>query len=128
MTQTAGEPGTAYDVERKNRRLAILAANAMDEQRAEDIVVLDMRGLVDYADYFVIGSASSLARIKGVTRRVEQIMAKNGGKRLTEPDRDTGWVLADFGDILVHVFDEQAREFYQLEDLWGDAPRVEWKI
>lgn len=121
------ENGSAYDVERKNRELAVLAALAMHDQRAEDIVILDMRTLVDYADFFVIGSASSLTRLRGVTRMVERVLAKNGGKRLNLPDRDTGWVLADFGDVLVHVFDNQAREYYRLEDLWGDAPRIEWQ-
>lgn len=116
-----------YDVERKNRELALLAARTMDEQRAEDIVVLDMRGLVDYADFFVIASASSLTRMRGVVRLVEKRLAKAGGKRLNLPDREASWVLADFGDVLVHVFDTQAREFYRLEDLWGDAPQLEWR-
>ncbi len=118
---------SAYDIEKKNRRLAVMAARAMDEQRAEDVIVLDMRGLADYADYFVIGSASSLTRMKGIARVVERTLAKHGGKRLNQPDREASWVLADFGDILVHVFDVQAREFYRLEDLWGDAPVVEWR-
>ena len=118
---------TAYAVERKNHELAILAALTMHEQRAEDVVILDMRGLVDYADFFVIGSAASLARIRGVARQVERVITRNGGRRLNQSDRDVSWVLADFGDVLVHVFDDKAREFYRLEDLWGDAPRVEWQ-
>lgn len=114
-------------IEEKNRELAILAALTMDEQRAEDVVVLDLRELADYTDYFVMGSASSLARMRGVARRVESVLAKHGGKRLNRPDRECAWVLADFGDVLVHVFDAAAREFYRLEDLWGDAPRVLWE-
>lgn len=118
---------TAADIEKKNERLAILAARTMHDQRAEDIIILDLRKLVDYADYFVIASASSLVRIRGVTRAVERALAKAGGKRLNQPDRETGWVLADFGDVLVHVFDMEAREFYRLEELWGDAPQVDWE-
>ncbi len=113
-------------IEDKNRALAVLAAATMHEQRAEDVVVLDLRALIDYADYFVIGSASSLTRMRGISRRVESVLAQHGGKRLNQPDREAAWVLADFGDILVHIFDSQAREFYRLEDLWGDAPTVEW--
>ena len=124
MKETTG--GT-YDVERKNRELAILAALAMHEQRAEDVIILDLRNLVDYADFFVIGSASSLSRMRGIARRVEKALAKRGGKRLNQPDREATWVLADFGDVLVHVFDSEAREFYRLEDLWGDAPRIDWE-
>ncbi len=115
------------DIEEKNRELAILAALAMDEQRAEDVVILDLRKLIDYADYFVVGSASSLARMRGIARRVESVLSKHGGKRLNQPDRECAWVLADFGDILVHVFDAEARDFYRIEDLWGDAPRVRWE-
>ncbi len=125
--ETSTAPAGAYEAERKNRELAVLAALAMHEQRAEDVVVLDMRALVDYADFFVIGSASSLTRMRGIARQVERVLAKNGGRRLNQPDRDGAWVLADFGDILVHVFDDRAREFYRLEDLWGDAPRIRWE-
>ncbi len=123
----AGKNGGHVDIEEKNRELAILAALAMDEQRAEDVVILDLRKLIDYADYFVVGSASSLARMRGIARRVESALSKRGGKRLNQPDRESAWVLADFGDVLVHVFDAEAREFYRIEDLWGDAPRVPWE-
>jgi ribosome-associated protein len=125
-TMSDAEHTDNYAIERKNRELAVMAARAMDEQRAEEIVVLDMRGLVDYADFFVIGSAASLTRMRGVARLVERRLAKAGGRRLNRPDKDAAWVLADFGDILVHVFDKEAREFYRLEDLWGDAPRIDW--
>ena len=116
-----------YEIERKNRELAILAALTMHEQRAEDVVILDLRALVDYADFFVIGSAASLTRMRGVARMVEKRLGKAGGRRLNQSEKDNGWVLADFGDILVHVFDKEAREFYRLEDLWGDAPMVDWE-
>lgn len=114
------------EAETRNRELAILAARAMYEQRAEDIVVLDLRALVDYADYFVVASAASMVQVRGVTRAAEKALVGAGGTRLNQPDRETAWVLADFGDILVNVFDRTAREFYRLEDLWGDAPRVDW--
>lgn len=127
MDTNDNNDAAAYDVERKNRELAIQAALAMHEQRADDVVILDMRGLVDYADFFVIGSASSLTRMRGIARLVEKRLAKAGGKRLNRPDRDAAWVLADFGDVLVHVFDTVARDYYRLEDLWGDAPRIEWE-
>jgi ribosome-associated protein len=118
---------TQPDINNKNRELAILAALAMHEQRAEDIAVLDLRELVDYADYFVVGSVGSLARMRGVARKVETVLLRHGGKRLNQPNSDSAWALVDFGDVLVHVFDAEAREFYRLEDLWGDAPRVGWE-
>lgn len=118
---------TRQDIDDKNRELAIRAALTMHDQRAEDVIVLDVRALVDYADYFVIGSAASLARLRGVSRKVETVLAGHGGKRLNQPDRESSWALVDFGDVLVHVFDAESRDFYRLEDLWGDAPRIEWE-
>ncbi len=114
-------------VEKENRDKAIAAAVAMYSQRAEDVVILDLRGLVEYTDFFVIGSASSVMRVRGVARAAERAMARAGGKRLNQPDRETGWSLLDYGDVIVHVFDIESRDFYRLEDLWGDAPRIERK-
>lgn len=118
---------TSIPIDQKNRELAIKAAVAMHGQRAEDIVVLDLRKLIDYADFFVIASSASITRMRGITKAAEKAVGKAGGKRLNQPDRETGWALIDFGDILVHVFDAEARDFYRLEDLWPDAPRVEWR-
>ena len=115
------------DIDDKNRELAIQAALAMHDQRAEEIVVLDLRTLVDYADYFVIASAASLTRMRGIVKRVEKDLEKLGGRRLNRPEPEAAWILADFGDVIVHIFDAPAREFYQLEDLWGDAPRLDWE-
>ncbi len=117
---------SVYDVERKNRELAIQAALAMHEQRADEVVILDLRGLVDYADFFVIGSASSLTRMRGIARMVDKRLIKHGGKLLNRPDHEGNWILADYGDVIVHIFDAEARDFYCLEDLWGDAPKIEW--
>ncbi len=117
---------STYDIERKNRELAIQAALAMHEQRADDVLILDLRGLVDYADFFVIGSASSLTRMRGIARVVDKRLANCGGKLLNRPDHEGNWILADFGDVIIHIFDAEARGFYCLEDLWGDAPRIEW--
>lgn len=125
MNEEAADSG--YETERKNRALAVLAARAMHNQRADDVIVLDVRGLVDYADFFVIGSASSLTRMRGIARQVEKTLARHGGFRLNRPEWDGAWVLADFGDVVVHLFDAPARDFYRLEDLWGDAPRLDWR-
>ena len=125
MNRTRREEAEAMD--KKNRRLAVAAAVAMDGQRAENVLILDLRGLVDYADYFVIASAASVMRIRGVARAAEKTLAALGAIRLNRPDRDTGWALLDFGDVIVHIFDSAAREYYRIEDLWGDAPAVEWR-
>lgn len=124
---TATKPGNAYDVERKNRNLALSAARTLDDQRATDILVLDLRGLVDYTDFFVIASAASLARARGAWRLLDKRLTRAGAKLLNQPERESGWLLADYGDVLVHIFENEGREFYRLEDLWGDAPRIQWQ-
>ncbi len=124
---TAITPDNAYDVERKNRDLALLAARTLDDQRATDILVLDLRGLVDYADFFIIASATSLTRARGAWRMLDNRLRKAGAKLLNQPERESGWLLADYGDVLVHIFENEAREFYRLEDLWGDAPHIKWQ-
>jgi iojap-like ribosome-associated protein len=115
------------EAEEKNKKLAIAAAVAMHGQRAEDIIILDLRRLIDYADFFVIASASSMSRMRGVAKAAEKAMVKAKSRKLNHPDRETGWSLLDYGDVIIHVFDNEARDYYRIEDLWGDAPRVEWE-
>ena len=117
----------AEATDKKNRRLAIAAAVAMDSQRAEDVLVLDLRSLIDFADYFVIASASSVMRIRGIAKTVEKSLSSLNARRLNGSKFDTGWALLDYGDVIVHVFDNAAREHYRIEDLWGDAPVLEWR-
>lgn len=115
------------ETEEKNKNLAIASAVAMHGQRAEDIIILDLRQLIDYADFFVIASASSMSRMRGVAKAAEKAMMKEKSRKLNHPDRETGWSLLDYGDVIIHVFDTEARDYYRIEDLWGDAPLVEWK-
>lgn len=107
--------------------LTLVAAQTADDKRADEVLVLDMRSLVDYADFFVIASADSTTRLRGIAGEVEKAMIQTGGRLLNRHGRDTGWVLLDFGDVLVHLFDNAMRGHYQLEDLWGDAPRLDWR-
>ena len=62
-----------------------------------------------------------------MARAAEKALDQAGGKSINQPDRRTGWSLLDYGDVIVHIFDPEAREYYRIEDLWGDAPRVEWR-
>ncbi len=104
---------------------ALLSAEAADAKKAFDILVLDLRGLTFITDYFVICSGGSTTHVGAVADWVHQTLAKDG----THPSHIEGgseasWVLMDYGDVVVHIFDEQARTYYSLERLWGDAPRV----
>lgn len=95
--------------------------------QAEDIVVLDLRGISTLADYFVICTATSLPHLKAVNRDIRLKTEENIGEkpRSSEGDADSMWLVIDYVDVVVHVFHEEKRELYALEDLWGDAPRVD---
>jgi ribosome-associated protein len=108
-------------------RLALLAAETLDGKKAEDVVVLDLRGHTPVADYFVIGSADTMVQIRAVTDAVEDALKDAGGRLLgREGHARARWVLLDFGPVVVHVFGPDARRLYSLERLWADAPIVEW--
>lgn len=103
--------------------LVSLALEAADDLKARDLVALDLRGLNDAIDWFVIGSGTSDAHVRGIAQSVmDQLGAK--GFRVHHVEGLGGrWVLLDFVDVVVHLFHPEARAFYKLERLWSDAPR-----
>ncbi len=102
-----------------------LVLNALASKKARNLTVLDLRGLTIIADYFVIATATSPVNSRALVDGVLDA-ARNAGIKglLPEGLGESSWVLVDMGDVIVHVFDEEHRSFYQLERLWGDAPRV----
>ncbi|HAA90763.1 MAG: Ribosomal silencing factor RsfS [Thermoanaerobacterales bacterium 50_218] len=106
------------------REVAIEAARAAVDKKANDVIVLDLRGIFPVADYFVICSGNSVPQLKAITREVEERLAEAGVFGRCEGTPESGWVLLDFGDVIVHIFSEEARRFYALERLWGDAPVI----
>ena len=100
----------------------------MFDKKAEDIVVLDMRKSVNFCDYFVICSGTSDRRVRAIADGVDEGLSKFGLTiRYREGLRESRWVLLDAGDVVVHAFTPEMREFYSLDHLWQDAPRVGWK-
>jgi ribosome-associated protein len=104
---------------------ALLSAEAADAKKAFDILILDLRGLTYITDYFVICSGGSTTQVGAVSDSIGQALAKAG----IHPDHIEGhaeasWVLMDYGDVVVHIFEVQTRAYYALEKIWGDAPRV----
>lgn len=96
------------------------------EKKAKDLKVLDLRGLSIMADYFVVCSGESTTQVRAIVDNVEQKMKEKGVRPLAiEGYRNSLWVLMDYGDVILHVFETEKREFYELEKLWIDAPRVE---
>lgn len=105
---------------------ALRIAEAADERRAENIVILDMRGLTTICDYFVICNGRSRLHVEAIAEEVEDQMSALGIEpRHVEGIPDSSWVILDYLDVVVHAFEPEARRFYNLEGLWGDAVRVE---
>ena len=112
-------------IERRNRDLARLAAGICHESRAENVIVLDMRGICDFTDYFVIATGTSAAQLRGIASEIEKHLREKQSRLLSQDGQDAGkWILLDYGDVVVHLFDADTRDFYRLEDLWGDAKKV----
>jgi ribosome-associated protein len=97
---------------------------ALDKQ-AVDILMLDIRQLTSFADYFVICSGESDRQIKAICDEIDEALCGQGAKICRrEGSADSGWVLLDFGPVIVHIFDQTTREYYDLEDLWSKATPV----
>lgn len=97
----------------------------LDEKKAEDIVAIETAGVTIVADYFVIASANSNPHVKALADDVEDELAKLGVFTSHIEGRATGWILLDFNDVIVHIFLNESREYYNLEHLWADAKRVD---
>jgi ribosome-associated protein len=107
---------------------ALEAARAADEKTGVGTVVLAMGDLLGVTDAFVITNGRNSRQVRTLVEEVERRVKEVSGRspRAVEGLRDLRWVLMDYGDFLVHVFDEETRPYYDLEHLWGDAPRVAW--
>jgi ribosome-associated protein len=107
---------------------SLVAARAADAKSGEDTVILAMGELLGLTDAFVITSGRNTRQVKTIVDEVErQVSAGNARKPVrVEGLDDSRWVLMDYGDFLVHVFLDEAREYYDLEHLWAEAPRVTW--
>ena len=97
----------------------------LDDKKAEDIVAIETAGITIVADYFVIASATSNPHVKALADDVEDELAKLGVFASHIEGRATGWILLDFNDVIVHVFLNESREYYNLERLWADANQVD---
>ena len=113
----------------ESRSLALDAVAAALDKKAFEPVLLDVRKLASYTDHIVIVSARSDRQVHAVAQHVEETLRQGGRRLLGSEGGGTGhWVLLDYGDLVVHVFYHPLREFYDLEGLWIDAPRVALEV
>jgi ribosome-associated protein len=108
------------------RQLALAIAEAALDNKALNVEIIDVRGKVDYSDYVVVMSGRSDRQVGALARNIEQVLQRKHGARCIsiEGMPTSTWVLMDYGDVIVHIFHQDARGYYDLETLWMDAARV----
>ncbi len=107
--------------------LAKQLAKSIDDKKGERIEVLDLRGLTILADFFVIASGAVRIQIQAMAEDAIRHAKKCGNKnKSVEGLQDSDWILIDIADVVVHLMTHESRDFYRLEKLWGDAPRISW--
>jgi ribosome-associated protein len=106
---------------------ALIAAEAAADKKADDIVALNVAELLVVTDYFVIASGNTNIQVRAIAGEVEEQLRERGGIKPIgrEGESEAKWILLDYGDLVIHVFQPEERAFYRLEKLWGDAPRMD---
>ena len=114
--------------DRKIEALACTCAHLADERKGEDIVVLEVGGVAFFTDYFVIVTGRNARQLRAIAEDIRHQAKRLGWPCIgIEGEAETGWILLDLGDAIVHLFAPDARRLYDLELLWGDAPRTDWQ-
>jgi len=107
---------------------AFLCARVAADNKARDVLVLDMRGITPLYDYFVLATGTSRRQLHTIAEEIDAALRAEGEQRLGIEGYDASkWVVQDYGDIVVHLFDRDTRLYYALEDLWADAPHLDWE-
>ncbi len=115
----------AAPVQEGSTERAHKAVAAASEKQAEDIILLDLRKLVTYTDYFVLCTGETARQINAITSSIDEALTKNGARLLhREGASESGWVLLDFGDVVAHVFAPEQRAYYRLDRIWQKAPVI----
>jgi ribosome-associated protein len=111
----------------RSLQLALAAARTAAENRGTDIVVLDMREITALFDYFVIATGTSRRQLHAISEEIDHVLEDDlKDKRMNiEGYDDSRWIVLDYGTVVIHLFDEETRQFYSLETLWADAKRVD---
>ncbi len=110
-----------------SKEIAIACAKIADQKKAQDIVILDVDKISSITDYFVICSAINERQLHAIADEIDKELKKLSIKKYgMEGYREAKWVLIDYGDFIIHIFEKERRNYYDLELLWGDAPKVEW--
>lgn len=108
-----------------SKNVAEIVIEAMEEKKSENIVILDIATVSSIADYFIIASGNSKAQIQAICDEIDlKLSAENVFRKQMEGYENASWVLMDYGDVIIHVFDKQSREYYDLERIWRDGKKL----
>jgi ribosome-associated protein len=127
MDATIAEVSPTTEVrQERSLQLALAAARTAEDNRGEDVVVLDMRGMTTEFDYFVLATGNSRRQLHAISEEIDRVLERElGDHRMgIEGYNESRWILLDYGTVVVHLFDAETRAYYALEDLWGHATRV----
>ena len=120
MTETNATTDQPVDVEQLLENIR----HSLDAKKARDVVTIDVRGLSGVTDFMIIASGSSAPHLKALINEVQKSLKAAGVQAYRRnDDHEAGWMLLDYVDVVVHIFEDDVREFYDLESIWPDAPR-----
>jgi ribosome-associated protein len=124
---TVSPTASTVDHQSRSYQLALAAARTAADNKGKDIVILDMREQTPIFDYFVIATGSSRRQLHAMSDEIDNLLEKELGERRlgVEGYQESHWVIMDYGDVVIHLFDETTRKYYDLEGLWGGAPRLD---
>ena len=125
LTEQAPSPNAEQHA--RSLKLAMAAARTAADNKGSDIMVLDMRELTPLFDYFVVATGTSRRQLHGMSEEIDHTLEDDLKDRREgiEGYRESRWILLDYGSVVIHLFDDEMRKYYQLEELWGGATRVE---
>ena len=119
---------SSHDNARRRLERAVQSACVAEDNKAKDILVLDMRKVTPLFDFLILMTGTSRRQIHTLSEEIDASLRAVGDKRLgIEGYVDARWVIQDYGDLVVHVFDAETRAYYRLEEFWADAPHVDWQ-
>ena len=121
---------TTYKIQPDALRISTIAARAADEKQASDVIVLDVGEILAITDLFVVASANNKRQVRTISDAITDAVRKETGRSplSSEGVTEQQWILIDYGSVVVHIFDDETRRFYEIERLYRDAPLVNWRL
>ena len=101
-------------------------ADLLTEKKSEDTIILDLKEINSYFNYFIVTTGNSHVHCRALAKEIRKLVDSKGMKLSNSPEYDSGWIVMDFSEIVIHIFTSEMRDFYQLEKLWGDAKKIEF--